>query len=112
MSKYSTFSHYRSELINIVRRLEYVENGKTVEWAKFAHIEDIIHLSGAFFYLGHQEAGEQTAKLRNEIMTIKQEIERKAITVEKLAKYDEKWQRAAMQLKPSFKVLFGSYLRL
>ena len=45
-------------------------------------------------------------------MTIKQEIERKAITVEKLAKYDEEWQRAAMQLKPSFKVLFGSYLRL
>ena len=106
MSKYSTFSHYRSELINIVRRLEYVENGKTVEWAKFAHIEE------SYIYLGHQEAGEQTAKLRNEIMTIKQEIERKAITVEKLAKYDEEWQRAAMQLKPSFKVLFGSYLRL
>ncbi len=66
MSKYSTFSHYRSELINIVRRLEYVENGKTVEWAKFAHIEESYIYLGHFFIWGikRQENKQQNLEMK------------------------------------------------
>lgn len=105
VARYQRFADLRSELLRIIRAIDFMDENGRVQITEHKDTADILHIAGDFAFLRHKCAFEITSELNAAISTTNYRAKGGGLTYQQYSAQYEKWQHRARSISPNPLVL-------
>lgn len=105
VARYQRFADLRSELLRIIRAIDYMDENGRVQIKENKNIADILHIAGDFAFLCHKGAFKITSTLYSEIANTNHHAKSGRLGYDQYSVQHKKWQQQARSISPNPLVL-------
>lgn len=105
VARYQRFADLRSELLRIIRGIDFMDENGRVRITENKDTADILHIAGDFAFLRHKHAFEIASGLNAEISSTNHQAKGGGLTYEQYSEQYRKWQHRARSISPNPLVL-------
>lgn len=105
VARYQRFADLRSELLRIIRSIDFMDDNGRVQITESKDISDILHIAGDFAFLRHKYAFETASALNSAISSTHYQAMSGGLSFDQYSEHYKRWQQQARSISPNLLVL-------